>query len=130
MSGQIVERVNAYFGHRQIDDIRLMQGAIARPAGPKPIVKPAPDVVARMDGKVAEVQDPDLRAALARLGARIATGRRGVMLGVLASMFLADKLNQVTQLTFSHSQRNAKFAPNLFSFTPPAGVDVIGRGDK
>ena len=89
MSGQIVERVNAYFGHRQIDDIRLMQGAIARPAGPKPIVKPAPEVVKRMDGKVADVQDPDLRAALARLGARIATGRRGVVLGALASLVLA-----------------------------------------
>ena len=89
MSGQIVERVNAYFGHRQIDDIRLMQGAIARAPGPKPIVKPAPEVVKRMDGKVAEVQDPELRAALARLGARIATGRRGVVLGVLASLFLA-----------------------------------------
>src|SRR5580692_1126406 len=37
MSGQIVERVNAYFGHRQIDDIRLMQGAIARPAAARPI---------------------------------------------------------------------------------------------
>lgn len=89
MSGQIVERVNAYFGHRQIDDIRLMQGAIARKAGPRPIVKPAPEVVQRMDGKVADVQDPDLRAALARLGARIATGRRGVVLGVLASLLLA-----------------------------------------
>ena len=66
-----------------------MQGAIARPAGPKPIAKPTPEVVQRMDGKVADVQDPDLRAALARLGARIATGRRGVVLGVLASLFLA-----------------------------------------
>ena len=97
MSGQIVERVNAYFGHRQIDDIRLMQGAIARKAGPRPIPKPAPELVARMEAKAAEVQDPDLRAALARLGARIAatskTGRRGVLLGtpasILASPFLA-----------------------------------------
>jgi outer membrane lipoprotein carrier protein len=56
--------------------------------------------------------------------------RIGFTKGELTSMFLADKLNQVTQLTFSHSQRNAKFAPGLFSFTPPAGVDVIGRGDK
>jgi outer membrane lipoprotein-sorting protein len=45
-------------------------------------------------------------------------------------MFLADKLNQITQLTFSNSQRNAKFSPGLFSFVPPAGVDVIGRGAK
>jgi outer membrane lipoprotein-sorting protein len=45
-------------------------------------------------------------------------------------MFLADKLNQVTQLSFTHQSRNAKFAPDLFTFTPPAGVDVIGRDAK
>jgi outer membrane lipoprotein carrier protein len=56
--------------------------------------------------------------------------RIGFTKGELTSMFLADKLNQVTQLTFSHSQRNAKFAPDLFSFVPPKGVDVIGRGAK
>jgi len=56
--------------------------------------------------------------------------RIGFTKGELTSMFLADKLNQVTQLTFSHSQRNAKFAPDLFTFVPPKGVDVIGRGDK
>jgi outer membrane lipoprotein carrier protein len=56
--------------------------------------------------------------------------RIGFTKGELTSMFLADKLNQVTQLTFSHSQRNAKFAPDLFSFTPPAGVDVIGRSGQ
>jgi outer membrane lipoprotein carrier protein len=48
----------------------------------------------------------------------------------LASMFLADKLNQVTQLTFTNPKRNAKFAPDLFAFVPPPGVDVIGRADK
>jgi outer membrane lipoprotein-sorting protein len=48
----------------------------------------------------------------------------------LASMFLADKLNQITQLTFFNSKRNEKFAPDLFSFVPPPGVDVIGGGGK
>jgi outer membrane lipoprotein carrier protein len=56
--------------------------------------------------------------------------RIGFDKGELASMFLADKLGQVTQLTFTHSSRNASFAPDLFSFTPPAGVDVIGRDTK
>jgi outer membrane lipoprotein carrier protein len=50
--------------------------------------------------------------------------------GELASMFLADKLNQITQLTFTHPTKNPQFAPNLFSFTPPPGVDVIGRDSK
>ncbi len=54
--------------------------------------------------------------------------RIGFNKGELVSMFLADKLNQITQLTFSNSRRNEKFAPDLFSFTPPPGVDVIGRG--
>lgn len=56
--------------------------------------------------------------------------RIGFRNGDLASMFLADKLNQVTQLTFSNSKRNAKFPPDLFTFVPPPGVDVIGRGGK
>jgi outer membrane lipoprotein carrier protein len=47
--------------------------------------------------------------------------------GELASMFLADKLNQITQLKFTHPIRNPEFAPGLFSFSPPPGVDVIGR---
>jgi outer membrane lipoprotein carrier protein len=54
--------------------------------------------------------------------------RIGFDKGELRSMFLADKLNQITQLTFSHSKRNLTLAPDLFSFTPPPGVDVIGRG--
>ena len=56
--------------------------------------------------------------------------RIGFEKGELASMFLADKLGQVTQLTFTHTSRNAKFADDLFTFTPPAGVDVIGRDSK
>jgi outer membrane lipoprotein carrier protein len=56
--------------------------------------------------------------------------RIGFRKGELASMFLADKLNQVTQLTFSNPKRNATFRPDLFSFVPPPGVDVIGRAGK
>ena len=50
--------------------------------------------------------------------------------GELASLFLADKVNQVTQLTFKNAKRNVKLIPDLFVFTPPPGVDVIGRPDK
>jgi outer membrane lipoprotein carrier protein len=56
--------------------------------------------------------------------------RIGFDKGELRSMFLADKLNQITQLTFSNSKRNLPMAPDLFSFAPPAGVDVIGRQAK
>ena len=81
---QIVERVNAYFGHALIDDIRLVQGAIARGPrrAPLPRARSRDDAADRRQ-RVADVKDPDLRAALVRLGARIATSRRGLMLGAL-----------------------------------------------
>ena len=83
-TGQIVERVNAYFGHKMIDDIRLVQGAIAAPAAAPS--RPAPDArkVAEMNERAAKVEDPELRAALARLGARVSMGRRQAVLGVMA----------------------------------------------
>jgi outer membrane lipoprotein carrier protein len=56
--------------------------------------------------------------------------RIGFDKGELRSMFLADKLNQITQLTFFNSKRNEKLAPDLFTFVPPPGVDVIGLGGK
>ena len=50
--------------------------------------------------------------------------------GELATMFLADKLDQITQVSFTHPVKNPKLAPDLFTFTPPPGVDVIGRDAK
>ena len=56
--------------------------------------------------------------------------RIGFAKGELAAMFLADKLNQITQVTFTNPKRNVSFPPDEFSFTPPPGVDVIGRQGK
>ncbi|MBL6618366.1 MAG: DUF721 domain-containing protein [Reyranella sp.] len=91
MAGQIVERVNGYFGHKMIDDIRLVQGAIGTPAATPP--RPAPDArkMAEMTERAgAAVQDPDLRAALARLGARVGTRRRMVLAGLSGALLVRD----------------------------------------
>jgi len=53
--------------------------------------------------------------------------RIGFAKSELAQMWLIDKLNQVTRLQFTNPKRNQQFPPDLFTFTPPAGVDVIGR---
>jgi len=89
-AGQIVERVNAYFGHKMIDDLRLVQGAIAQPMAPRPTPRPDPATEKAIATRTADVKDPDLRAALARLGARITSGRRTVLLGALGALFLHD----------------------------------------
>lgn len=90
-SGQLVERVNAYFGHKMIDDIRLVQGALAARPAPPAIAAPDPETVTRLAERAASVQDPALRAALTRLGARVA-GRRRVLLGALGAAFMARDL--------------------------------------
>ena len=92
MSGQLIERVNAYFGHRAIEDIRLVQGVISQPPLRPTIPKPDPVTVAEVEARVATVKDPELRAALARLGARVAMTRRGLLLSVLGAAALSRDL--------------------------------------
>jgi hypothetical protein len=73
----LIERINAFFGY----------GAVARLAlvpGPPLSAKPAPrrwrklsvEVQRAIDARVAGVADPELRAALSRLGAAVAGNRR------------------------------------------------------
>ena len=44
----------------------------------------------------------------------------------LKAMQLADKLGQTTNLEFTQLQRNPAIDPSRFTFTVPAGADVIG----
>ncbi|MFO1162151.1 MAG: DciA family protein [Reyranellaceae bacterium] len=84
-TGQVVDRVNGYFGHRFIEGIRLVQGALPSRRGlsEEQAPAPAPELVAEMADRAKSVEDPELRAALARLGARI--NRRHVLVGALGA---------------------------------------------
>lgn len=59
-------------------------------------------------------QDTDFR--------RVRLALRG---GELVRMELADRLGQVTSIDFSRIERNPALPPGLFTFEPPAGVDVV-----
>jgi outer membrane lipoprotein carrier protein len=56
--------------------------------------------------------------------------RLGFTRGELRAMELKDKLQQTTRIEFSNVQRNARLAGDLFTFQPPAGVDVIGTARR
>ena len=45
----------------------------------------------------------------------------------MKTMRLVDNFGQRTDIVFSQWQRNPKLAANLFTFTPPDGVDVVGE---
>ena len=48
----------------------------------------------------------------------------------LKRMILEDKLGQTATVMFDHVERNGNVTPEEVSFTPPAGVDVIGTPRK
>lgn len=67
----IVERINAHFGYRAVERLRLVQGMIPRARRREPPPPPKVDeaaLAARLEG----VDDPELRESLARLGRRVA----------------------------------------------------------
>lgn len=46
--------------------------------------------------------------------------------GVLQRMIFRDQLNSVTDIRFSHWQRNPSLKADTFRFVPPKGADVVG----
>jgi len=71
---QILERVNGFFGFRAVAALRLINGVLPiktkRPPRPRP---PTAAEAERITLQTANVEDPELRAALERLGTALAT---------------------------------------------------------
>ena len=71
----VLERVNTHLGWRAVGKIVLKQGPVAVPAAPAPPPRPDAKLVADVAKQVQMIEDPDLRAALARLGQSVAMRR-------------------------------------------------------
>jgi hypothetical protein len=65
-SGQILERVNSYFGYRAVAEMRVLQAPVARKAA-RPAAQPQP-IDREALPQSAEIEDQGLRGALLRLG--------------------------------------------------------------
>lgn len=74
-SNVILERVNRFLGWQAVGRLALRQAPLSRPE--KPAVRKGPDAakVAEVAKTLDAVQDDELKAALARLGASIGTPR-------------------------------------------------------
>ncbi|MCF2525539.1 DciA family protein [Bradyrhizobium sp. G127] len=70
-SDVILERVNRFLGWKAVGRIALRQAPLSRRPTPKPRKKLDAAEVARIEADLTTVEDSDLRAALARLGASI-----------------------------------------------------------
>jgi hypothetical protein len=73
-AGQIIERINAYFGYAAVAQLRIIQAPIgaASSAIPPAATKPAEPLTQ----EVAHIADPGLREALGRLGANVQSSVR------------------------------------------------------
>jgi len=54
----------------------------------------------------------------------------GIAAGELRRMVLVDRLGQTMRLEFERIEHNPRLDASIFSFTPPAGVDVVGRAPE
>ena len=70
-SDVILERVNRFFGWSAVGRLALRQAPLSRRERPRPPQAPDPKAVAEVAETLAAVEDEELRAALARLGALI-----------------------------------------------------------
>lgn len=53
--------------------------------------------------------------------------RLGFAAGELRRMTMLDRLGQTTEIEFERVERNPRLDDSTFRFTPPPGVDVVGR---
>jgi hypothetical protein len=70
-SDVILQRVNRFFGWSAVGRLALRQAPLSRRDQPKPSRAPDPESVAKVAKTLSSVEDEELRAALARLGASI-----------------------------------------------------------
>lgn len=76
---QLIERINGYFGFALVAEIALQQRPL--PSGKarqraKPTPAPGPEALARAEALTAGIEDSELRAAMTRLAAAVASPRR------------------------------------------------------
>lgn len=74
---QLLERINSFFGYRAVARLVLVQGPPARPPRPdSPRMRPlAAAEREALDRRLAAIEDPELRAALKRLGESVMGSR-------------------------------------------------------
>jgi hypothetical protein len=70
-SDLILQRVNRFFGWSAVGRLALRQAPLSRRDRPQPPAPPDPEAVAQIADSLKAVEDDQLRAALARLGAAI-----------------------------------------------------------
>ena len=69
---ELLQRINAYLGYAAVARLQFVQGPVGKRRAPPPPAPPTPERQRSVEAEAAAVADPQLRAALTRLGLAIA----------------------------------------------------------
>lgn len=128
----IADGRNVWFFDRELEQVTVKPEDEALSATPAMLLSGAADVnshftvtpAGQREGLDWVLVEP--RAA----GADFHRALLGFDKGQLTRMIIDDKLGQTATVVFESIARNGRVAPEEVSFTPPAGVDVIGTPAK
>ena len=130
-SGQVLiaDGRNVWFYDRDLQQVTVKPADAALSATPMMLLSGGSEVRQAFDISDAGTKDglSWLRVKPRAAEADFRQAVLGFAGGELKQMILEDKLGQQATLTFSRSQRNAPVTVAEVSFTPPQGVDVIGK---
>jgi chaperone LolA len=128
----VCDGVNLWFYDRDLQQVTVKPVDAALSATPAMLLSGALDV--RKSFTISPVGERDgLDWVLVEPNGAQADFRRalfGFEHGDLRRMILEDKLDQTATIIFQKIERNGSVRPAEVSFTPPAGVDVIGTPRK
>ncbi len=72
----LIERINRFCGFAAVSSLKVLQGPLPEPRkSPKPAPRLAPEAEAALAEKLTRIEDPRLKAALARIGAQALKNR-------------------------------------------------------
>lgn len=120
---------NVWFFDRELEQVTVKPASAALTATPAMLLSGSVDIHAafdiRDDGKSGGLEW--VRVTPRRGDAEFRNARLGFAGLELRRMELDDKLGQRAVLVFGANLRNQAVPAELLQFTPPAGVDVIGK---
>ncbi len=128
----VADGSNVWFYDRDLQQVTVKPVDAALSATPVMLLSGGADVRKAFDISAAGTRD-GLEWVQVKPLAKEADFRQALLgfgHGELEQMILTDKLGQIATLTFDHPLRNAPVSDAEVSFTPPAGVDVIGTVTK
>lgn len=120
---------NVWFWDRDLDQVTVKPADAALSATPAMLLSGSVDVHTNFKVGAAGARD-GLEWVLVeplRADAEFRRALLGFKGSDLARMIVDDKLGQTATVSFEKIVRNGAVQPDEVSFTPPAGVDVIGK---